>query len=119
MMLRTCPDGYPSGAARRGALMLAQAAGYRSGHGGRQRPAGHGYGCGRGGSGGLALDGRSETSGGPAGGRDSTASMASRTAVSNCTSRPSAQSWGEMSTSTSGSTPWFSSSQPKPSSQMA
>src|SRR5215475_14052958 len=74
---------------------------------------------GRGGSGGRRLEGRAEMSGGRAAGLARSASTASRTAVASWGSRPSAQSAGEMTTSTSGSTPWFSTPQPYVSSHMA
>jgi L-lactate dehydrogenase (cytochrome) len=62
------------------------------------------HGC-RGGSGGRALDGPVDGSGGTDGGCLSSASSASRTATSSCGSRPTAQSSGVTSTSMSGSTP--------------
>src|SRR5580693_5812738 len=60
----------------------------------------------RGGSGGRALFGwLTDGPGGVTAGCFSSASSARRTAVSSCGSRPAAQSSGEISTSTSGSTP--------------
>jgi hypothetical protein len=82
--------------------------------------AGAGQGCsGRGGSGGRRLDGRSEVPGGVTAGFAASASIAIRTPVSSCGSRPAAWSSGDGTTSTSGSTPWFSTFQPYPSSQNA
>src|ERR1700733_3120341 len=50
--------------------------------------------------------------GGVAAGCSTRASRAIRTPVSSCGARPATQSSGVMSTSTSGSTPWFSTPQP-------
>src|SRR5271165_4437749 len=73
----------------------------------------------RGGSGGRALDGPVAGSAGTLGACFSSASSARRTAVSSCGSRPAAQSSGVISTSTSGSTPWFSTPQPYSSNENA
>ena len=70
---------------------------------------------------GLGLAGRERAASLDRAGRDlrqggggclSSASRASWTAVSSCGSRPAAASSGVISTSTSGSTPWFSTPQP-------
>ena len=66
----------------------------------------------RGGSGGRRLEGLVRGSGGRTAGRWRRASSARLTAVSSWVSRPAAQSSGDMMTSTSGSTPWFSTPQP-------